>query len=119
MPWGSSEWGTNVCSVTANNKNYKPNSDGNSEIIVTKDLAHPFSWKAILSLEQQIYSELMWAFMLQLAGSAANTIYNRFIKYYDNASLLPQQILSTPDSIFKSSIGLSSKKNRIHKRSFG
>ena len=48
--------------------------------------------------------------MLQLAGSAANTINSRFIKYYDNASLLPQQILSTPDSIFKSSIGLSSKK---------
>lgn len=48
--------------------------------------------------------------MLQLAGSAANTIYSRFIKYYDNASPLPQQILSTPDSIFKSSIGLSSKK---------
>ena len=48
--------------------------------------------------------------MLQLAGSAANTIYSRFIKYYDNASPLPQQILSTADSIFKSSIGLSSKK---------
>ncbi len=48
--------------------------------------------------------------MLQLAGSAANTIYSRFIKYYDNASPLHQQILSTPDSIFKSSIGLSSKK---------
>ena len=46
----------------------------------------------------------------QLAGSAANTIYGRFIKYYDNVSTLPQQILSTPDSIFKSSIGLSSKK---------
>lgn len=26
--------------------------------------------------------------MLQLAGSAANTINSRFIKYYDNASLL-------------------------------
>jgi DNA-3-methyladenine glycosylase II len=46
----------------------------------------------------------------QLAGSAANTIYGRFIKYYDNVSALPQQILSTPDSIFRSSIGLSSKK---------
>lgn len=57
--------------------------------------------------------------MLQLAGSAANTIYSRFIKYYDNASPLPQQILSTPDSIFKSSIGCSSKKNRIHKGSCG
>jgi len=48
--------------------------------------------------------------MLQLAGSAANTINSRFMKYYDNASLLYQQILSTPDSIFKSSIGLSTKK---------
>jgi len=57
--------------------------------------------------------------MLQLAGSAANTINSRFMKYYDNASLLYQQILSTPDSIFKSSIGLSTKKNRIQKRSFG
>jgi DNA-3-methyladenine glycosylase II len=46
----------------------------------------------------------------QLAGSAANTIYGRFIKYYDNVSALHQQILSTPDSIFRSSIGLSSKK---------
>ena len=105
MPWGSSEWGTNVCSVTA--KNCKSNSDGNSEIIVTIDLARPFSWKAILVWNN---SELIWAFMLQLAGSAANTINSRFIKYYDNASLLPQQILSTPDSIFKSSIGLSTKR---------
>jgi hypothetical protein len=48
--------------------------------------------------------------MLQLAGSATNNIDSRFIKYHDNTSLLPQQILSTPDSIFKSSIGLSTKK---------
>ena len=36
--------------------------------------------------------------------------YLQRIKYYDNVSPLPQQILSTPESIFKSSIGLSSKK---------
>lgn len=52
--------GTNVRSESADNKTDKPNSDGNCEIIVTKDLAYPFSWKTILSLEQlEIYSELM------------------------------------------------------------
>jgi len=46
----------------------------------------------------------------QLAGSAASTIYGRFIKYYNNSPPLPEQILSTPDVVLKSSIGLSNKK---------
>jgi len=46
----------------------------------------------------------------QLAGSAASIIYGRFIKYYNNSPPLPEQILSTPDAILKSSIGLSNKK---------
>lgn len=46
----------------------------------------------------------------QLAGSAASTIYGRFIKYYNNSPPLPEQILSTPDAVLKSSIGLSNKK---------
>jgi DNA-3-methyladenine glycosylase II len=53
----------------------------------------------------------------QLAGSAARVIYSRFIKYYNNdnnnninSRLLPEQILSTPNSVFRSSIGLSNKK---------
>jgi DNA-3-methyladenine glycosylase II len=46
----------------------------------------------------------------QLAGSAASTIYGRFIKYYNNSPPLPEQILSTLDAVLKSSIGLSNKK---------
>src|SRR5215467_12145579 len=48
----------------------------------------------------------------QLAGSAARIIYSRFIKYYNINSrpLFPEQILSTPNSVFRSTIGLSNKK---------
>jgi DNA-3-methyladenine glycosylase II len=49
----------------------------------------------------------------QLAGSAARVIYSRFIKYYNNDNsrpFFPEQILSTPNSVFGSSIGLSNKK---------
>ena len=52
----------------------------------------------------------------QLAGSVARVIYSRFIKYYNNNNninsrpFLPEQILSTPNSVFRSSIGLSNKK---------
>jgi DNA-3-methyladenine glycosylase II len=46
----------------------------------------------------------------QLAGSAASIIYGRFIKYYNNSPPLPEQILSTPGAVLKSSIGLSNKK---------
>jgi len=51
----------------------------------------------------------------QLAGSAAKVIYSRFIKYYNNNDnnninsrpFFPEQILSTPNSVFRSTIGLS------------
>jgi DNA-3-methyladenine glycosylase II len=46
----------------------------------------------------------------QLAGHAARVIYSRFIKYYNTRPFLPQQILSTPNSVFRSTIGLSNKK---------
>src|SRR5215469_5296482 len=54
----------------------------------------------------------------QLAGSAAKVIYSRFIKYYNNNDnnninsrpFFPEQILSTPNSVFRSTIGLSNKK---------
>jgi DNA-3-methyladenine glycosylase II len=53
----------------------------------------------------------------QLAGSAARVIYSRFIKYYNKGNnninsrpFLPEQILSTPNSVFRSLIGLSNKK---------
>jgi DNA-3-methyladenine glycosylase II len=54
----------------------------------------------------------------QLAGSAARVVYSRFIKYYNNNDnnnvnsrpFLPEQILLTPNSVFRSTIGLSNKK---------
>jgi DNA-3-methyladenine glycosylase II len=46
----------------------------------------------------------------QLAGRVAGVIYGRFIKYYNDSPPLPEQILSTPDSVLKSLIGLSTKK---------
>ena len=46
----------------------------------------------------------------QLAGSAANVIYGRFIKYYNNVMPTPMEIISTSDIELKSKVGLSSKK---------
>ena len=46
----------------------------------------------------------------QLAGSAANIIYTRFINHYNNVLPKPIQIISTSDIELKSKIGLSSNK---------
>lgn len=46
----------------------------------------------------------------QLAGSAANIIYTRFINHYNNVLPKPMQIISTSDIELKSKIGLSSNK---------
>jgi DNA-3-methyladenine glycosylase II len=54
----------------------------------------------------------------QLAGSAANIIYTRFIKYCNNVMPKPIQILSTSDSELKSKIGPIKQKSRIPKGSF-
>jgi DNA-3-methyladenine glycosylase II len=51
----------------------------------------------------------------QLAGSAANIIYTRFIKHYNNVLPKPMQIISTSDIELKSKIGLSSNKVRYLK----
>jgi DNA-3-methyladenine glycosylase II len=49
-------------------------------------------------------------FYQKLAGSAASAIYDKFLKYYNNSPPSPHQIISTPNSTFKSSIGLSNNK---------
>src|ERR671912_393156 len=36
----------------------------------------------------------------QLAGRAANAIYNRFINYYNNKQITPARILNSPNDIF-------------------
>ena len=46
----------------------------------------------------------------QLAGSAANAIYTRFIGYYNNVMPTPLDLVSTPDVELRNKIGLSTKK---------
>ena len=45
----------------------------------------------------------------QLAGKAANAIYNRFINYYNNKQITPTLILNSPNDNLKK-VGLSNKK---------
>jgi DNA-3-methyladenine glycosylase II len=45
----------------------------------------------------------------QLAGKAANAIYNRFINYYDNTQVTPTRILNSPNDNLKK-VGLSNRK---------
>ena len=45
----------------------------------------------------------------QLAGKAANAIYNRFINYYNNKQITPARILNSPNDNLKK-VGLSNRK---------
>jgi DNA-3-methyladenine glycosylase II len=45
----------------------------------------------------------------QLAGKAANAIYNRFINYYKNKQITPTLILNSPNDNLKK-VGLSNRK---------
>ncbi|HEU5462460.1 MAG TPA: DNA-3-methyladenine glycosylase [Nitrososphaeraceae archaeon] len=45
----------------------------------------------------------------QLAGKAANAIYNRFLNYYDNKQVTPARILNSPNDNLKK-VGLSNRK---------
>ena len=45
----------------------------------------------------------------QLAGKAANAIYNRFINYYNNKQITPTLILNSPNENLKK-VGLSNRK---------
>jgi DNA-3-methyladenine glycosylase II len=45
----------------------------------------------------------------QLAGRAANAIYNRFINYYNNKQITPARILNSPNDNLKK-VGLSNRK---------
>jgi DNA-3-methyladenine glycosylase II len=67
--------------------------------------------KYSIKIHTNAFQSLVESIIYQrLAGSAANIIYTRFIKYHNNVMPKPIQILSTSDSELKSKIGLSSKK---------
>jgi len=46
----------------------------------------------------------------QLNGSAANSIYNRFLTYYENQISTPEQIISSSDLELSTQVGLSRMK---------
>ena len=71
--------------------------------------------KSIGNYSIQIHDDLFESLLKsivyqQLAGSAANAIYSRFLLYYDNTIPTPEQIISTPDTVLRFRIGLSFKK---------
>jgi DNA-3-methyladenine glycosylase II len=67
--------------------------------------------KYCIKIRQDPFQSLIESIIYQqLAGAAASIIYKRFIKYYNNITPIPSQILSTPDAILKCKVGLSSKK---------
>jgi len=46
----------------------------------------------------------------QLSGKSANAIYKRFLNYYNGNVPQPEQIITTPNEIFRTKIGLSFRK---------
>jgi len=46
----------------------------------------------------------------QLSGKSANAIYKRFLNYYDDLIPTPEHIISTPNELLRTRIGLSFKK---------
>jgi len=64
-----------------------------------------------IQIHDNLFESLLKSIVYQqLAGSAANAIYLRFLLYYDNTIPTPEQIISTPDTVLRFRIGLSFKK---------
>ena len=67
--------------------------------------------KYSIKLRTDTFQSLVEAIIYQqLAGVAANVIYTRFMKYYNNMMPTPLDIVSTSDMELRSKVGLSSKK---------
>ena len=60
--------------------------------------------------DNQFESLLKSIIYQQLAGSAANAIYSRFLLYYGDSLPTPEQIISTSNTVLRFTIGLSFKK---------
>ncbi len=64
-----------------------------------------------IKIRNDSYLSLVEAIIYQqLAGSAASTIYNRFLKYYDDPVPRPEQILSSSETDLRAKVGLSRMK---------
>jgi DNA-3-methyladenine glycosylase II len=64
-----------------------------------------------LKIKKDSFQALIEAIIYQqLNGSAANSIYNRFLTYYNNRIPTPEQIISSSDLELRTQVGLSRMK---------
>jgi DNA-3-methyladenine glycosylase II len=64
-----------------------------------------------LKIKKDSFQALIEAIIYQqLNGSAANSIYNRFLAYYENQIPTPEQIISSSDLELRTQVGLSRMK---------
>ena len=64
-----------------------------------------------IQIHENLFESLLKSIIYQqLAGSAANAIYSRFIGLYGDTLPTPEQIISTSDTVLRFTIGLSFKK---------
>ena len=64
-----------------------------------------------IQIHENLFESLLKSIVYQqLAGSAANAIYSRFLQYYGDTLPTPQQIISTSNTVLRFTIGLSFKK---------
>ena len=64
-----------------------------------------------IQIHENLFESLLKSIVYQqLAGSAANAIYSRFLQYYGDTLPTPKQIISTSNTVLRFTIGLSFKK---------
>ena len=86
-----------------------------TELLSKQDLVLGRLIKSIGNYSIQIHGNLFESLLKsiiyqQLAGSAANAIYSRFLQYYGDTLPTPEQIISTSNTVLRFTIGLSFKK---------
>ena len=85
------------------------------ELLSKQDVLLGILIKSIGNYSIQIHDNLFESLLKsiiyqQLAGSAANAIYSRFLLYYGDSLPTPEQIISTSNTVLRFTIGLSFKK---------
>jgi DNA-3-methyladenine glycosylase II len=82
------------------------------ELLSKQDLVLGRLIKSIGNYSIQIHGNLFESLLKsiiyqQLAGSAANAIYSRFLRYYGDTLPTPEQIISTSNTVLRFTVGLS------------
>lgn len=85
------------------------------EFLSQNDLKMAMLIKSIGKYSMQMHSDPFESLIKsiiyqQLSGKSANAIYGRFVNYFGGRFLSPEQIISTSNEIFRTKVGLSSRK---------